>query len=435
MLKKFLKKNIKIAFLGFGQENQAFLNYLLKHKAYNKLDITICEQKNKSEFKSYKDISWQSGKNYKKNLSKFDILFRSPGWPLFCKELKKTKKTGSIISSPMNAFFEFCPTKNIIGITGSKGKGTSATLIYTILKNYKKRSFLGGNIGIAPFSFIEKIKNHDFVILELSSFQLEDLSKSPKISVFTNFFRDHLSAADPYNPNYHLSLKKYWQAKLNIAKHKENKYLIINENLKEKIKKENLKTKIIYFTKSNIKSSLVGDYNKENIAAAIETSKILKVPKKTILKTIAGFKNLCHRLEHIATKNQVSYYNNSFSTTPESTILDLKSFNSPIVLIAGGADKGANFKNLAKEIKDRVKYLILLPGKSSLKINKELINIKYPKEKIKLTNSMEEAVKSAEKNSEKGDLVLLSTACASFGIFKNYKQRGDEFKKHVNKIK
>ncbi len=435
MLKKLLNKNLKIALLGFGQENQAFLNYLLKHKNYKNLDITICDQKNKSEFKNYKNINWQSGKNYKKNLSQFDILFRSPGWPLFCPEIKKAKKTGSLISSPMKAFFEFCPSKNIIGITGSKGKGTTATLIYTILKNHNKKVFLGGNIGIAPFSFIEKIKNHDFIILELSSFQLEDLNKSPKISVFTNFFHDHLSAADPYNPNYHPTLKKYWQAKLNIAKHKENKYLIINKNLKEKIKKENLKTKIIYFTKSNIKSSLVGDYNKENIAAAIETVKILKVPKKTILKTISKFKNLSHRLEYVATKNHVSYYNNSFSTTPESTILDLKSFNSPIVLIVGGADKGANFKNLAKEIKRKVKHLILLPGKSSLKINKELINIKYPREKIKSTKSMQQAVKSAKKNSEKGSIVLLSTACASFGIFKNYKQRGDEFKKHVKKIK
>jgi len=435
MLKKLLEKNIKIALLGFGQENQAFLSYLLKNKKYKDLDITICDQKNKSEFKNYKNINWQSGKNYKKKLYKFDILFRSPGWPLFCPEIKKAKEIGSLISSPMNAFFEFCPSKNIIGVTGSKGKGTTATLIYTILKNNKKRIFLGGNIGIAPFSFIEKIKKNDYIILELSSFQLEDLNRSPKISVITNFFRDHLSAADPYNPNYHLTLKKYWLAKLNITKHKENKYLIINENLKEKIKKENLKTKIIFFTKSFINNSLVGEYNKENIAAAIEAAKILKVPKKTILKTISEFKNLKHRLEHVAIKKQVSYYNNSFSTTPESTILDLKSFNSPIVLIAGGADKGANFKNLVKEIKRKVKYLILLPGKSSLKINKELININYPREKIKLTKSMQEAVENAKENSEKNNIVLLSTACASFGIFKNYKQRGDEFKKQVKKIK
>jgi UDP-N-acetylmuramoylalanine--D-glutamate ligase len=439
MLKKLLEKKNKIALLGFGQENQAFLNYLLKNKKYKNLDITICDQRKKSLFNNkaidLKNINWQSGKNYKNNLSNYKILFRSPGWPLFCPEIKKAKKSSSIISSPMKAFFELCPSSNIIGITGSKGKGTTATLIYSLLKNHNKSVFLGGNIGIAPFSFFEKIKKNSYIVLELSSFQLEDLNKSPKIAVITNLFSDHLSAADPNNPNYHLSFKKYWQSKLNIAKYCENKYLIINQNLKEKIKKEKLTTKIIYFSKSKLASLLVGDYNQENIAAAEKVALLLKITKKTIKNTINNFKNLEHRLEFVREINNVKYYNNSFSTNPDSTILDLKSFKNPLILIAGGADKGANFKNLAKEIKKKVKFLILLPGKSSIKIKNELIKINYPKNKIKPINSMEKAILLANSLASKDDLVLLSTACASFGIFKNYKERGNQFKKYVKKIK
>ncbi len=439
MLKDLLKNNIKIGLLGFGQENRAFLNYLINKKEFSQLEITICDQRDKSEFKNnlsnLKNINWQSGKNYKENLARFNILFRSPGWPLFCPELIKAKKQGPIISSPMQAFFELCPSENIIGVTGSKGKGTTATLIYSLLKNYNKSVFLGGNIGIAPFSFFEKIKKNSYIILELSSFQLEDLNESPKIAVITNLFSDHLSAADPYNPNYHQSHKKYWQAKLNITKHQTNKYLIINQKLKEKIEKEKLSTKIIYFTQSKLDSLLIGDYNQENIAAAEKVAEIIKIPKKIITKTINNFKNLEHRLELVREMNKVKYYNNSFSTNPDSTILDLRSFHLPIILIAGGADKGANFKNLAKEIKKKVKFLILLPGKSSIKIKNELIKINYPKNKIQAKNSMNEAVSLANEKTKKYDIVLLSTACASFGIFKNYKERGNEFKKYVKKIK
>ncbi len=439
MLKELLKKKNKIALLGFGQENQAFLNYLLKNKNYKNLDITICDKRERSVFKdklnNLKNINWQSGKKYKYNLGSFDLLFRSPGWPLFCPEIIKAKKSGSIITSPMQAFFELCPSKNIIGVTGSKGKGTTATLIYNLLKNYKKSVFLGGNIGIAPFSFFEKIKKDSYIVLELSSFQLEDLKISPKISVITNLFSDHLSAADPNNPNYHLSFKKYWQAKLNIVKNPDNKYLIINKKLKEKILKEKLNTKIIYFTKSKLDTLLIGDYNQENIAAAEKVALLLKIPKEIINHTINNFKNLEHRLEFVREINNVKYYNNSFSTNPDSTILDLKSFNSPIILIAGGADKGANFKKLAIEIKKKVKFLILLPGKSSIRIKQELIKLKYFKNKIKETKSMQEAILFANKQANNNDVVLLSTACASFGIFKNYKERGNEFKKYVKKIK
>jgi UDP-N-acetylmuramoylalanine--D-glutamate ligase len=434
MFKIFKEKNLKnqkIALLGLGQENQAFLLWLLKNKYPGK--ITICDKRDQNFFekKIRNKVNWQTGDSYKKDLDKFDYLFRSPGWPLNCPAIIFAKSQGVKISSPMNAFFLESPSSNIIGVTGTKGKGTTASLIYTILKTAKKSVFLGGNIGIAPFSFISKIKPKDYIVLELSSFQLEDLKISPKIAVITNFFPDHLKAADPFNPNYHQSLSKYWQAKANIFKHKNNQYLIINQKLKKKIKKEKNNTKVIYFTNSSLSSKLQGKYNQENIGAAVKVSECLKIPNTIIEKAVLNFKNLEHRLELVKEKDKIKFFNNSFATNPNSTILDLESFQSPIIQIAGGADKGSNFKELAKIIKKKVKYLILLPGQSSLRIKEELENIAYPKNKIKLVKSMKTAVLNAYKQAKKGDIVLLSTACASFGIFKNYKERGKEFKKYV----
>lgn len=418
------KNNEKIALLGLGKENISFLKYLKKHNIQN--EITVCDFR--KDIKREKGINYKLGNSFNKDLESFDYLFRSPGWSLNCPGVLKAKKEGSVISSPMNAFFKLVKSRNIIGVTGSKGKGTTATLISHILKTNKNKVYLGGNIGIAPFDFIDKVKKNDYVVLELSSFQLEDLKIGPKYAVLTNFFKDHLQAADPNNPNYHKSLQKYWQAKLQIINQPNNKFLVINHKLKERLK--DLKNrKIIFFTKSELKNNLSGHYNLENIAAAEELAKILKIKKELVQKALLNFQNLEHRLEFVEEINKVKYYNNSFSTNVRSTILDLKSFKKNIVLIAGGADKGDNFKPLALEIKKRVKFSILLPGKGTDRIVSELNQFNYKKKKI--TKSMSEAVALAKRISVAGDLVLLSTACASFGIFKNYKERGDLFKKYV----
>lgn len=429
----------KIALLGLGLENQALLFFL--NKKYKNLDITICDTRSEHEIKKifpeikkYKNIKWQTGKNFNINLKKFSLLFRSPGWPINCPGIQKAIQYKSKLSSPMNVFFEFCPSKNIIGVSGTKGKGTTASLILQIIKNSGKNCFLGGNIGIAPLAFIEKIKKNDWVVLELSSFQLEDLKFSPKISILTNLFKEHLSPADPNNPNFHKNLKCYLEAKLNIVFNQNKKdYFIVNKKLKNKISKYKIKSKIIFFTKSKSHSNLIGDFNQENISAAEEVAKILKINKNNYLETIKNFSNLNHRLEFIKEIEGVKYFDNSFSTTPESTVLDLKSFKKNIILLAGGADKGANFKILAKEIKKRVKFLILFLGKGSDKIKIELNKIKYPQNKTKEVNNMKDAVDLAKKNSQKNDIVLLSTACASFGVFKNYKERGDLFQQEVKK--
>lgn len=465
-------KNLKIALLGLGLDNQALLKLLLYEG--DTQEITICDKrpkellakietkfrKNNGAKKNIKTnikINYRLEKEFNHNLFEFDILFRSPGWPIACPGVQEALKKGSYLSSALDVFFRLCPTKNIIGVSGTKGKGTTATLIYQIISDYLKNKniekkgnvkktgpkvWLGGNIGLSPLNFLEKIKPNDFVVLELSSFQLEDLKISPKISVITNLFKEHLAPADPNNPNFHKSLNDYFKAKLNIALGKENKLLILNQKLKEKFKtyekllsSKKSDKKIIYFQAGNLKTKIKGDYNQENIAAAIEVAKALKISKNIYEKTIANFKNLEHRLELVLEKNQIKFFNNSFSTTPESTELDLLSFNSGIIQLAGGADKGANFKNLAKTIKKKVKFLILFPGDGSKKIEFELKKINFPNQKIIKVKSMNEAINKAYQKAEPGDIILLSTACASFGLFKNYKERGNLFKEGVKRLK
>lgn len=416
--------NKKIAFIGYGLENQALLAWFIKHQA--PAEYTILDNQKESE-KKISGVAWRTGKNYLKNLNDFDIIFRSPGCPLFLPEIKAVKNK---ITSAMNLFMELAPTKNIIGVTGSKGKGTTASLVYAILKEAKKSVFLGGNIGVAPFTFLDKLNPDSYVVLELSSFQLEDLRISTLYSILTNLFHEHLKPADPNNPNYHKSFKNYMVAKLNIARFPQNKFFFANEKIKKIINSKSA----LYFTSSDLTSNLAGEFNKENIAAAVALAKILKIKSEVIKKAVKKFKGLPHRLELVAIKKGVAYYDNSFSTTPESTIADLQSFPGAIIML-GGADKGASFKTLAKEVKKSAKLVILFSGTASPRIAKELLNTKWPKDKIRKVDSMKKAVKVASSQAKTGDTVLLSTACASFGLFKNYKERGDLFKKYVKSIK
>jgi|WetSurMetagenome_2_1015567.scaffolds.fasta_scaffold03531_10 UDP-N-acetylmuramoylalanine--D-glutamate ligase len=514
---KFLQ-NKKIAMLGLGVENLALVKFLIRQAKTTasrtpafghpspsttlrtgregNIHITICDPKSAAElgdrFLEIKELARKnklpeinliSGKNYDAHLADFDIIFRSPGSLLLNPNIVKAKKAGVEISSAMKLFFDLCPTKNIVGVTGSKGKGTTSSLIYEIIKEHltghntprrgkaprhpsqegiSQRVFLGGNIGTAPFEFIDKIKPNDFVVLELSSFQLEDLEVSPHIAVVTNLFQEHLAPADPNNPNYHKSMKAYWAAKANIFAHqKKNNWLVINESLKshvipvktgiqlnhaslafldsrlrgnDKYRGNDVNGKVIFYRKSELISNLIGEHNKENIAAAVAVAKILKIKAEIIKKAVKKFQGLPHRTEFVAEINGVKYFDDSFATVPDVSVVALKSFpgKKNIILLAGGADKGSDFKNFAQEIEKRVKHLILFKGKGTDRLKKQISNFQFP---ISIVDNMKKAIAIAKSKAKTGDVVLLSTGCASFGCFKNYKDRGEQFKKEVKNLK
>jgi len=431
-------ENKKICILGLGIENCALLEFLEKQKI--NADVTVCDAREKKHLcdscscvqKSSK-IKRQLEKNYEKNLNKFDIIFRVAGYPLFTKQIIKAMMAGVEISSPTKLFFDLCPTKNIIGVTGTKGKGTTASMIYKIIKDAGKKVYFGGNIGIPMFESFSKIKKNDWVVLELSSFQLEDLHKSPRITVFTNFFQDHLAPADPNNPNFHKTLKTYWDAKSNIFIHQnKNDLLIANASLKEPINTNRPKAKIKYFNSSSLETKLIGNHNKKNIAAAVIAAEAAGVKKSDIEESIKNFKGLEYRLEFVKMINNVRFYNDSFSTNPDTAVTAINSFkNNGVILIAGGSDKGSNFNTLAKIIRRDVKHLILLPGKGAQRIKQVIKKINY--KEFEEVNNMSQAVRRAKKIADQGDVVLLSPACASFGIFKSYKDRGKQFKNEVLK--
>ncbi len=437
----------KIAFLGLGIENLALFSYLQNERL--EAEYHVFDTRKKEELAGrLEGIANVDGiifhvQDDKEDYSGFDILFRSPGMPLFKQSLLKAKEKNIEISSAMKLFFELCPTKNIIGVSGSKGKGTTSSLIHHILSQASFEVFLGGNIGVAPFSFIDEIKEDSWVVLELSSFQLEDFVRSPKIAVITNLYEEHQKPADPLNPNYHRSMTDYAKAKLNLLKFQEKgDWAVLNEDFKSKPiffsrgKDYALgRAKRVYFNRSELHSKLIGKYNKENIAAAVEVAHILGIKSGLVRQAVASFRGLPHRIEYVREVKGVKYYDNSFATTPEATMADLDSFVEPIILFLGGADKGSSFLMLAKTIvRKNVKYIVLLDGEASPRIHQELLASGFPTHKIGQASSMAQGVQSAAAQAKAGDIVLLSTGCASFGMFKNYKERGDQFQEEVKKL-
>ncbi len=431
-------QNKRIALLGLGLDNYALLKFITKHD--KKLPITVLDPHDQKtlikkfpDLKKYTEVKYNTAKQNFNLYKQYDIIYKSPG-AFFPSELrKKLEKNNTIVSSAIDLFLELTLSNKVIGVTGTKGKGSTASLIAHIIKSAQKPVWLSGNIGASPFDFIDKLKNSDWVVLELSSFQLQDMRHAPHIAVLTNFSAEHLKAADPNNPNHHPNLADYWQSKLRIAKLQSKADIFIaNEKLKSRLRLGyGGQAKILYFKKSQLASQLPGEHNKENIAAAVLVAKELDISDIVIAKAIKSFKGLEHRLEKVGEKNGITYYNDSFATIPESSITALNSFTQNIILLAGGADKGNNFSNLAKLISKQAKYLILFKGKGSDRILQALKKYNFPKQKTAIVGSMKDAMKRARQQAKRGDVILLSPACASFGVFKNYKDRGQQFKREA----
>lgn len=440
--------------MGLGDENVALVSYLIKEGAL----VTVCDQKSREELKenlarlkNLDGIDYQLGEDYLDNLKNYDIIFRTPGLPYLHSKIREAKNSGAEISSQTKLFFARCPSP-IIGVTGTKGKGTTTTLIGEILKQSGKHVFVGGNIGQPPIEFLDQLKVNDLVILELSSFQLQDLKKSPHIAVVLDIKVDHL--------DYHSGPKEYIEAKKNIVDFQQDSdfAVICADYLTSFEFAAQTPAKVYYFSRRKsvdlgafvldgkiilrtedfekeiidiAKVQLRGSHNLENICAAVTAAYLAGADISSIQNTVAGFKGLEHRLELVGEVSGVKYYNDSFSTTPDTAIAAIKSFSEPIILFLGGSEKNADYRELADVITQSTVKMVVPIGLTADRIIKEISNPKI--EIISGIKSMSEAISLAQEKAQPGDVVILSPASASFDRYKNYQERGQLFKELVLK--
>ena len=451
--------NKKVAIIGMGVSNIPLLDYFYKKNAnvtiFDKRNIEDLD-KNVIEKVSRYNMGMFLGENHLSNLKGFDIIFRSPSCRPDTKEIVEEVKRGAILTSEIEMLMELCPGK-IIGITGSDGKTTTTSLIYEIIKKKGYNCYLGGNIGIPLFTKVDEMTKNDIVILELSSFQLMNMKISPDISVITNITPNHL--------DIHKSYEEYIDSKKNIFKYQDEKGILVLNYDNDITKKcaEEANGKVIFFSsKAKLDNGYIvdegvikecddkvrkhildtndvilrGNHNYQNIATAIAATSTL-VDIDTAIKAIKNFKPVEHRIEFVREIDGVKWYNDSASSSPSRTLSGLNAFDEKIVLIAGGYDKNLDYTPMAKTVVDKVKALILI-GQTSGKIYdavKQELENEGKKMNIYMCNTLEDTIQIAKKNASKGDVVLFSPASASFDMFKNFADRGNQFKDLVKNIK
>lgn len=461
-LNKFNRElnNKKIAIIGLGTSNIPLIEYFINTKSIvsvfdnrelDKLDENVVELIKKYNLKYY------LGQGNLKHLVGFDYIFRSPSCRPDTPEIVEAVRNGAVLTSEIEKVLELTPS-TVIGITGSDGKTTTTTLTYELLKNNGYKCFLGGNIGTPLFTQIKDMRPEDYVVLELSSFQLMDMKISPKIAIVTNITPNHL--------NVHKDYQEYIDSKKNIFLHqKEGDLLVINydnEITRDFIK--DAKGKVVYFSHKEVLNNglcfdesdktiklcdngirkhlvkqknmkLRGEHNCENACAAIAATYDL-ISEDNMINTIENFGGVEHRLEFIREINGVKWFNDSIGTSPTRTIAGLNSFDEKIVLIAGGYDKHLDYTPIAKPIIENVSKLILM-GATADKIEnavREELQKQNKTMPIYRCNTLNEVIEKANDVAEVGEVVLFSPASASFDLFRNFEERGNKFKEIVNLI-
>ena len=443
-------KNITV--IGIGISNLPLIKYLVSLGA----NVTACDRRSAEDLgENYTEleklgVKFNLGDGYLNNLLG-DMIFKTPGMRYDVPELLKAKENGSIVTSEMEVFFEVCPS-HIIAVTGSDGKTTTTTLIHKMMTDAGYKTWLGGNIGNPLLTDTEKMKENDWVILELSSFQLHTMRKSPEIAVITNISPNHL--------DMHKDYKEYIDAKKNIMLYQnEGDTLIVNaDNQVTADIGKSASGAVKYFSRNgmadvyldgniikrgiveilNIKDiKIPGMHNVENYMAAIAAVSGL-VSKDVIVNVAKTFGGVEHRIELVRTLEGVKYYNSSIDSSPNRTINTLRVFPNKVIMIAGGKDKGIPYDEIGPALAEHVKVLILI-GATSDKIQEALdaeINKTGNGKDIEVirATSYEDAVNTARSKAHDGDVVLLSPASTSFDMFRNFEERGNLFKKIVNEL-
>ncbi len=418
-------------------------------------EVLVTDLKKEKELeKSLKElkglpIEYVLGEHREKDFKNADLIIKNPGVPEDSRFLKIAREAGVPVETDVNIFFKLAKNR-IIGVTGTKGKSTISSLIYHLLRKAGKDVFLAGNIGVSPLEVLPALKKENWVVLELSSFELEYLEESPHIACVCSIYPDHL--------NRYKNLTEYIKAKKKIYQNQKAKdFLILNcDDLVVKEMGEKAVSQVFFYSRRrcSLKNKgcflrgseiffdeedsplasvedlkIKGEHNVSNALAALTVAKILKIPNKKIKKGLSDFSGVKNREETVLEKGGVKFINDTTATIPEAVVSALQRYGkNGIILIAGGEDKGLKYKKMAEEINKKVKRLVLLPGSASEKIKKQ-VDVGTT-----IVNSMEKAVQAACQAAEKGDIVLLSPGAASFNLFDNEFDRGDQFVKYIERL-
>ncbi len=450
--------NKKVSFIGLGRSHRELLPMFASKGAI----VTLRDKRTREQIGEEADklealgIKLTLGENYLENLCEEDIILRTPGMNYFTPALQQARKSGAFVTSEMELFFDLCPCK-IYAVTGSDGKTTTTTVISEFLKAQGFSVFLGGNIGFPLLPRIEQIGPDDRAVVELSSFQLISMRKSPDVAVITNVAPNHLDV--------HKDMQEYIDAKRNIYLHQGgisrtviNADNEITASFLPEIRGEAMQfsrritpalgcylaedgtltmndrhsvTPVLHMDEIRIP----GIHNVENYLAAI-SAVWGEVSKENIVSVAKNFGGVEHRIEFVRELDGVTWYNDSIASSPTRTIAGLNSFKQKLILIAGGYDKKIPFEPLAPKIIEKVKVLILM-GVTAPKIEAAVTACKgYDPDKLTIlhVSSMQEAVQKAREVAEKGDIVSLSPACASFDLYPDFEARGRHFKELVNAL-
>lgn len=391
--------------MGFGKEGKATRSFL--RKFVPTAVVSTADQKDSPD--------------YLVGLAAYDVVIKSPGVPKHLVQMPYTTAT--------NIFF--ANTKGYtIGVTGSKGKSTTASLLYSILKKEGKNVHLVGNIGNPMLTALGEERSSDTIyVIELSSYQLDDIKYSPRISLIINLFPEHM--------DYHGNAESYWEAKERIvAQATRNDYFVYNPAIPRLVHlAETTKVKAVPFVTElpfdDTHVRLLGRHNRDNIRAAVTAAGILSVSPETMAKAVAGFRSLPHRLEYVGTYRSISFYDDAISTTPESAMCAIESFPNVGAILLGGQDRGYNFFRLGKLIaKRRIPTIVLFPD-SGESIYRAITNASYAPENLLRTDTMEEAVAFVYAHAPRDSVCLLSNASPSYSLWENFEKKGDLFTQFV----
>jgi UDP-N-acetylmuramoylalanine--D-glutamate ligase len=433
---------MNVAIVGFGIEGKAAYKYWSDQAA----QITICDQDTNKQLPD--GVEKQLGDDYLKDLDRFDVIFRTNGLnPEIL--LENNPGIADKITTSINEFLRVSPTKHIIGITGTKGKGTTSTLTAKMLETAGEHVLLGGNIGISAFDLLPKASPDTWVVLELSSFQLSDLKYSPAIAVCLMVVPEHL--------NWHGDMDEYILAKAHLFEHQSPADLAIyysKNDISRRIAGYSPALKMPYYASPGAfvqngeiiiagntvcrtdELKLLGEHNWQNVCAALTVVWQVTQNIEAVRSVLTSFSGLPHRLEFVREANGVKYYNDSFAATPDAAMAAMDAIKEPKVMIMGGFDRNLPLDHLAGAIaghEDDIRKVVII-GASGERFASELEKVGFSKYFTESSKSMEDIVATAKSQAQEGDAVLLSPGFASFDMFKNFEDRGLQFKSAVENI-